>query len=150
MTRHVVRAALAGAALFASTAAIAGADPIPGVDVVVKSHPAGILVVQSHTDANGRLTLRGLAPGSYEVEVNGRSLAAAVGRLPRGGPRASAAANRGPETVAVSATGPGVNVTSPLPYRAAAAGQAIHVRFTIRARTSAAIVVSIFDRWGQY
>jgi hypothetical protein len=150
MTRYFVRAALPGAALLASTAAVAAVNPIPGVDVIVKSHPAGILIVQSHTDANGHLVLRGLAPGNYEVDVDGRSLAAALGRLPRGGPRASAAANRGPEAVTVRATGPGVNVTSPLSYRAAAAGQAVHVRFTIRARGGTAVVVSIFDRWGQY
>jgi hypothetical protein len=146
MTRYFVRAPLACAALVASTAAMASEEPIPGVDIVVRSHAGSSLIAQSHTDAHGRLALRALAPGDYAVDVDGRSLAAAAGRLRRSGPRAGERADRGSETVIVSATGAGVNVSSTLAYRAAAAGQAIHLRFTLRAR--AEIVVSIFDRWG--
>lgn len=51
MKTNLVRAALVCAVLaFTSTAATAGGDPIPGVDVVVHAHHGGSLMVQKKTN----------------------------------------------------------------------------------------------------
>ncbi len=82
MKTNFVRAALACAALaLSTTAATATNDPIPGVDIIVQKNPGGTIVIQTHTDSNGSLTLRGLAPGDYVIEIDGRSLVAAMDKL---------------------------------------------------------------------
>jgi hypothetical protein len=78
MKTTTIRAALAYLAL-AGTAAWSATTPIPGVDVIVKSHPAGRLIV--HTDGSGRARLESLAPGNYTLSLGSQSLAAAMDRL---------------------------------------------------------------------
>lgn len=87
MKTGLVRAlgALLGCGLFA-TAMPAGAvsyepDALGFVDVVVLND-AGNVVLRSHTGADGRVALKGLAPGSYEIAIDGNSLVAALDRLP--------------------------------------------------------------------
>lgn len=81
------------------TAVFAAVNPIPGVDVIVKSHPAG-RTLTVHTDGSGRARLEGLAPGGYVLTVGGQSLVAAMDRLAaarrNGGGRASAGARFAP------------------------------------------------------
>lgn len=54
------------------------AEPIPGVDVIVRKNPGGIMVGQTTTDAKGEFTLKELPPGSFRVEIDGKSLVAAT------------------------------------------------------------------------
>lgn len=82
MKKNFVRAALICIALaLSTTVAMATNDPIPGVDIIVEKNPGGSVVIQTHTDANGSLTLRGLAPGDYVIEFGGKSLVATMDRL---------------------------------------------------------------------
>jgi hypothetical protein len=81
MKTNLVCAALACVALaMTTTAAVAAVEPVPGVDVVVHSHPChgcGSLM-KGQTDGNGQIVLRGLAPGDYEIEIGGTSLRDAI------------------------------------------------------------------------
>lgn len=84
MTFHPARTMLSCLALalaMSGTAAMAANDPIPGVDVIVKSHPAGLIILRVHTDGSGRARLEGLLPGNYVLTVRDESLAAAMDRL---------------------------------------------------------------------
>jgi hypothetical protein len=72
-------AALTGAAVLACmmpAVVYAIDDPIPGVDIVVKKHPGGNAIMQTHTDANGGFTLKDLPAGHYTIEVSSKSLSA--------------------------------------------------------------------------
>ncbi len=72
--------ALLGAVIVASvptTGAFAIDNPIPGVDIVVKKNPGGIVVAKTQTDAKGQVVLKDLLPGSYTVDLEGKSLVAA-------------------------------------------------------------------------
>jgi hypothetical protein len=81
MKTTMIRAALACAALAMSgTAAIASEDPIPGIDIIVRSHPVG-KAIMAHTDAGGRARLERLAPGDYTVTIPGQGLVAAMDRI---------------------------------------------------------------------
>lgn len=80
MKTNLVRAALACAAL-ALTSATAIANVIPGVDVIVKRHPPKDLAIPPvTTDAKGQATFK-LAPGEYEIDIDGPTLRAAVDRI---------------------------------------------------------------------
>lgn len=78
--------ALAALAL-TSDGAFASETPIPGVDIIVRCPrchpPVNIPVGSNH---NGEATLKGLAPGDYVVEIDGRSLVAAVDRFASSAP----------------------------------------------------------------
>jgi hypothetical protein len=81
MKATIIRAVLACLALaLPGTGAIASNNPIPGVDVIVKSHPAGKAVVV-HTDGSGRAKLEGLTPGDYTIAIRGERLVAAMDRI---------------------------------------------------------------------
>ena len=81
MKTNSVRAALTCAALaFTSAAALAGANPIPGVDVIVKKHPIGNSIAAT-SDADGRITLKGLTPGDYEITISGKTLIVTMDKL---------------------------------------------------------------------
>jgi hypothetical protein len=74
------------AMVLSATAAMAIIDPIPGVDIIVKKNPGG-LVQMGTTDAKGQVIFKDLAPGSYTLELNGKTLNLAVGKLdPKGLP----------------------------------------------------------------
>ena len=47
--------------------AIAGSDPIPGIDIIVMKKPGGIAMVETVTDPRGRFTLRIKAAGRYTL-----------------------------------------------------------------------------------
>jgi hypothetical protein len=77
MKTNLMRVALACAAL-ALTSATAIANVIPGVDVIVKRHPPKDLAIPPvTTDAKGQATFK-LAPGEYEIDIDGKTLAAAL------------------------------------------------------------------------
>jgi len=44
-------------------------DPIPGIDIVVRKHPGGI-VATTKTGKDGRYVIENLAPGKYLLEVH--------------------------------------------------------------------------------
>ena len=72
--------------------AYATIDPIPGIDIVVRKNPGGVIVARTQTNAKGTFVLKELAPGEYTVELDGKSLVAAVGRLnPSAKPKSSVA-----------------------------------------------------------
>jgi len=57
-------------------------EPIPGVDVIVRkcpgSCPGGSIVVHTQTGTHGSFEFKMLEPGRYEIDIDGRSLAAAM------------------------------------------------------------------------
>lgn len=64
------RAALVGLLLLTfATGALASVEPVPGDDVVVRSHPAHTIVTHIVTDRTGALDLRKLPKGSYTLEI---------------------------------------------------------------------------------
>ncbi len=94
MTKRIL-AILLSAALLACAPmaeALAASDPIPGIDIIVKKNPGGTAVTQTTTDAKGEFTLKDLEPGTYTVELVGKSLVAAtaVPKARTGAPAASA------------------------------------------------------------
>jgi hypothetical protein len=140
--------------------AMAG-EPIPGVDVIVRKHPGGRLLV--HTDGSGRARLESLAPGNYTLSLGSQSLAAAMDRLTpparRNGAAAAAGGSHGAARIAVgdfngdgtvdlaARRGPAVQVTLDLgpaghfsrtaPYRRDHAGEGLALDFTIPSRGGA-------------
>ncbi len=76
-----ILAALFGAALMACVPmaeALAINDPIPGVDIIVKKNPSGIVVSSFQTNGQGEFTIKDLEPGQYTIELVGKSLIAAT------------------------------------------------------------------------
>ena len=51
--------------------AMAAIDPIPGVDIIVRSKPGGI-AIQVKTGADGTYKFTGLAPGTYDLLIPGQ------------------------------------------------------------------------------
>ncbi len=49
-------------------------NPIPGIDVVVKKQPAGVLIARGQTDAKGEIVLKDLPAGDYAVALSGKGL----------------------------------------------------------------------------
>jgi hypothetical protein len=81
MQSNLVRAALGCAILaFSASAATATNKPIPGIDVIVKKNPGGNAITAT-TDENGQITLRNLAPGDYEIDIDGPTLKATVDKI---------------------------------------------------------------------
>ena len=52
-------------------------NPIPGIDIIIKTNPGGIAVAQGTTDARGGFDVKELAPGRYTIELGGKSPEAA-------------------------------------------------------------------------
>lgn len=80
------RFALAGIAslvlALSSTAAIAAqGEPIDGVDVKLGKNPGGLRVASGVTDGRGNVAFRNLAPGDYEIFIDGPTLARAMDAL---------------------------------------------------------------------
>jgi hypothetical protein len=66
------RALLLGLALLLPGApALAAANPIPGVDIIVRKKPGGIPITIP-TGADGTYQFKGLAPGNYDLFVGGQ------------------------------------------------------------------------------
>jgi hypothetical protein len=81
MKTNSVRAAFACAVLaFTCTAAMATNKPIPGIDVIVKKNPGGNAITAT-TDAGGQIILKDLAPGDYEINIDGPSFVAAMDKI---------------------------------------------------------------------
>jgi hypothetical protein len=62
-------------------AARAANEPIPGVDIIVKKNPGGI-VATAHADKVGRFTLRLTEPGDYTVTTSGHRKSTCAARSP--------------------------------------------------------------------
>ena len=78
MTTNFIRAALACAVLaITAQSAMASNKPIPGIDVIVKKNPGGNAITAT-TDADGQIVLKGLEPGDYVIEIDGKSLVKAM------------------------------------------------------------------------
>ena len=81
MKSILVRAALACLALaLTAMPAMATNEPIPGVDIIVQKNPGGI-VVKTQTGPTGQVQFKDLAPGEYVIEIDGKSLVAAMDKL---------------------------------------------------------------------
>ena len=69
---------LIGSALLLAQIAVVGTaaltnEPIPGVDIIVKKNPGGIMV-RTQSDASGRFQLGTLSEGRYSVDFDSASL----------------------------------------------------------------------------
>ena len=68
---------LVGSALLLAQIAVVGTavaiDPIPGVDIIVKKNPGGIMV-RTQSDTSGRFQLGTLSEGRYSVDFDYASL----------------------------------------------------------------------------
>jgi hypothetical protein len=82
MSVRIAAIGIASAIVLTTSAANAIFDEdtvaLNGVMVVVKSEPAGQVVVRTHTDKKGVVELSDLKPGEYEIDIDGPSLAKAM------------------------------------------------------------------------
>lgn len=60
-------------------------NPIPGIDVVVKKQPAGVLIARGQADAKGEIVLKDLPAGDYAVSLSGKDLNEALKQKGRSG-----------------------------------------------------------------
>jgi hypothetical protein len=60
---------------------MAQTNPIPGIDIVVRKQPGGS-AIHLRSDDQGRIVLpKGLEPGNYEIDIEGKNLIAAMDKL---------------------------------------------------------------------
>ncbi len=52
-------------------------EPAPGIDVIVKTHPNSIVIIQSTTNDKGEFNLKLLAAGKYTMQLGGKNIEAA-------------------------------------------------------------------------
>ena len=74
MKKQMILSAVFGVILFGfgfANFAMAAIDPIPGVDIIVRSKPGGI-AIQVKTGADGTYKFTGLAPGTYDLLIPGQ------------------------------------------------------------------------------
>ena len=74
MKKQMILSAVFGVILFGfgfANFAMAGNNPIPGVDIIVRSKPGGI-AIQVKTGADGTYKFTGLAPGTYDLSTAGQ------------------------------------------------------------------------------
>ena len=74
MKKQMILSAVFGVILFGfgfANFAMAGNNPIPGVDIIVRSKPGGI-AIQVKTGADGTYKFTGLAPGTYDLIIPGQ------------------------------------------------------------------------------
>ena len=74
MKKQMILSAVFGVILFGfgfANFAMAAIDPIPGVDIIVRSKPGGI-AIQVKTGADGTYKFTRLAPGNYDLSVAGQ------------------------------------------------------------------------------
>jgi len=65
-----------------SSAAQAAINPIPGVDIIVRSKPGGIVVGNAITDKQGRFSVMVREPGQYTLSTDCRQTACQKARPP--------------------------------------------------------------------
>ena len=65
-----------------SSAAMAAINPIPGVDIIVRSRPGGIVVGQATSDTSGRFSVMVKEPGQYTLSSACRQTACQKARPP--------------------------------------------------------------------
>jgi hypothetical protein len=107
------------ASAFASGASAAG-ERVPGIDIVLKTNPHGIVIADSTTDAKGEFTIKYLVAGRYTIVLGSRNPDAAkamggtwsVELLPVSREPAPAAA---PQTYAAKAAAAGQQVEIVIP-----------------------------------
>ena len=74
MKKQMILSAVFGVILFGfgfANFAMAGSNPIPGVDIIVRKSPGGI-AIQVKTGADGTYKFTGLAPGTYDLLIPGQ------------------------------------------------------------------------------
>ena len=74
MKKQMILSAVFGIVLFGfgfANFAMAGSNPIPGVDIIVRKRPGGI-AIQVKTGADGTYKFTGLAPGTYDLATAGQ------------------------------------------------------------------------------
>ena len=74
MKKQMILSAVFGVILFGfgfANFAMAANNPIPGVDIIVRSKPGGI-AIQVKTGADGTYKFTGLAPGTYDLIIPGQ------------------------------------------------------------------------------
>ena len=74
MKKQMILSAVFGVVLFGfgfANFAMASNNPIPGVDIIVRSKPGGI-AIQVKTGADGTYKFTGLAPGTYDLIIPGQ------------------------------------------------------------------------------
>ena len=71
MKKQMILSAVFGVVLFGFANFAIAADPIPGVDVIVRKKPGGI-AIQVKTGADGTYKFTGLAPGTYDLIIPGQ------------------------------------------------------------------------------
>ena len=70
ITLSAFRLPVLAALLLALWVSIASAaDPIPGIDIIVKRNPGGVVVKQVTTGKKGEYLIENLEPGSYTLDV---------------------------------------------------------------------------------
>ena len=71
MKKQMILSAVFGVVLFGFGFANFAAEPIPGVDVIVRKKPGGI-AIQVKTGADGTYKFTRLAPGTYDLLIPGQ------------------------------------------------------------------------------
>ena len=74
MKKQMILSAVFGVVLFGfgfANFAMASINPIPGIDIIVRSRPGGI-AIQVKTGADGTYKFTGLAPGTYDLIIPGQ------------------------------------------------------------------------------
>ena len=74
MKKQMILSAVFGVVLFGfgfANFAMASINPIPGVDIIVRSRPGGI-AIQVKTGADGTYKFTRLAPGTYDLSTAGQ------------------------------------------------------------------------------
>jgi hypothetical protein len=49
-------------------------EPVPGIDVTIKTQPNGIVIIQVTTDGKGEFTLKRLGVGKYTMQLGGKNI----------------------------------------------------------------------------
>ena len=68
-------ARLCAVAIFVASASAAWAagEPVPGIDIILKTNPYGIVIADSTTDAKGEFTIKYLVAGRYTILLGSRN-----------------------------------------------------------------------------
>jgi hypothetical protein len=65
------------AIIFVASFSLCQAAPIPGINIVIKRNPGGI-ITRTTSDANGTFTFRSVPPGTYTLTTTEREVSAAL------------------------------------------------------------------------
>jgi hypothetical protein len=54
--------------------AAAANEPVPGIDVIIKTQPNSVVIIQVTTNAKGEFTLKRLGVGKYTMQLGGKNI----------------------------------------------------------------------------